>query len=59
MGKVLSERSIEFRFGERWLHTGDIGYVDEDGVVFVTGRIKRIIMTKGEDGQVSLVCCEM
>jgi long-chain acyl-CoA synthetase len=39
--------------GERWLHTGDIGYINEDGVVFVTGRIKRIIMTKGEDGQVT------
>ena len=39
--------------GERWLHTGDLGYVNEDGVVFVTGRIKRIIMTKGNDGQVA------
>ncbi len=39
--------------GERWLHTGDLGYMDEKGVVFVTGRIKRIIMTKGKDGQVT------
>lgn len=39
--------------GQRWLHTGDIGYINEDGVVFVTGRIKRIIMTKGEDQQVT------
>ena len=37
--------------GERWLHTGDIGYVDENGIVYVTGRIKRIIITKGRDGQ--------
>ena len=36
--------------GERWLHTGDLGYVSEDGVVFLKGRIKRIIMTKGKDG---------
>ena len=39
--------------GERWLHTGDLGYIDEDGVLFVTGRIKRIIMTKGRDGQIT------
>ena len=39
--------------GERWLHTGDIGYMTEEGVLYVTGRIKRIIMTKGKDGQVT------
>ena len=39
--------------GERWLHTGDLGYITEDGVVYVTGRIKRIIMTKGDDGNVT------
>ena len=39
--------------GRRWLHTGDLGYIDADGVVFVTGRIKRIIMTRGADAQVT------
>ena len=39
--------------GKKWLHTGDIGYMNEDGLLFVTGRIKRIIMTKGRDGQVT------
>lgn len=39
--------------GQRWLHTGDLGYIDEDGVLFVTGRIKRIIMIKGKDGNIS------
>ena len=41
--------------GQRWLHTGDVGYINEDGVVFVTGRIKRIIMTKGADQQVTKI----
>lgn len=36
--------------GIRWMHTGDLGYVNEDGVVFITGRIKKILMTKGKDG---------
>lgn len=36
--------------GIRWLHTGDLGYINEDGAVFVTGRIKRIVMTRGNDG---------
>ena len=39
--------------GERWLHTGDLGYLNSDGVLFVSGRIKRIIMTKGNDGIVT------
>lgn len=30
--------------GEKWVHTGDMGYVDEDGYVFFTGRKKRIIV---------------
>lgn len=36
--------------GQRWLHTGDLGYIDEDGTVFVTGRIKRLMITRGKDG---------
>ena len=36
--------------GQRWLHTGDLGYITPEGIIYITGRIKRIIVTKGSDG---------
>ena len=41
--------------GIRWMHTGDLGYVSEEGYFYITGRIKRILWTVEEDGIISRV----
>lgn len=33
--------------GKVWLHTGDLGFIDEDGYVYFKQRIKRMIITSG------------
>lgn len=33
--------------GKRWLHTGDLGYIDSDGFIFVKGRNERVITRLG------------
>ena len=33
--------------GNIWLHTGDIGYIDKNGVIFYQSRLKRMIISSG------------
>lgn len=30
--------------GQKWIHSGDIGYIDEDGFLFLKGRMKRSVV---------------
>lgn len=32
-----------------WLYTGDIGKIDEDGYLFITGRKRRVLILKGQN----------
>lgn len=47
--------------GRIWLHTGDIGYMDEDGYIYFKQRLKRIIISSGYNiypSQVESVICK-
>jgi acyl-CoA synthetase (AMP-forming)/AMP-acid ligase II len=35
--------------GNRWFRTGDLGVIDDEGYVVITGRLKDIIIRKGEN----------
>ncbi len=45
-GYYQMPRETEEALEDGWLHTGDLGYVDDEGFVYLTGRKKNLIITK-------------
>lgn len=43
------EKTSEAIDSARWMHTGDIGVMDSDGYVAITGRIKDMVIRGGEN----------
>jgi fatty-acyl-CoA synthase len=43
------ERTAESTDSQHWMHSGDIGVMDADGYVAITGRIKDMVIRGGEN----------
>ena len=45
----LPDATAKTMTGEGWIHTGDAGYLDEDGYLFIHDRMKDMIISGGEN----------
>ena len=59
--KIETDNVLKQHDGKLYLHSGDLGYIDEDGFIFFTSRLKRMIVSSGYNiypGQIEEIIME-
>ncbi|MGV4925929.1 SDR family NAD(P)-dependent oxidoreductase [Streptomyces sp. BHT-5-2] len=48
-GYWRDREATEAAFADGWFHSGDVGYFDADGCLFIVDRLKNMLITSGEN----------